>query len=63
MIYFPFTSRLQTIVKKLWVIENNPREGDHTEAEAEHLIPQAEVVAITGTAFTNHTLEQAAQAM
>ena len=56
--HFPFTSRLREIVKELWVIERNPREGDCTEVEAEHLIPQAEVVAVTGTAFTNHTLER-----
>jgi len=56
--HFPFISRLREIVKDLWVIENNPREGDYTEDKAEHLIPKAEVVAITGTAFTNHTVEQ-----
>jgi len=56
--HFPFTPRLSGIVKELWVIEKNPREGDYTEAEGEHLIPQAEVVAITGAAFTNHTIER-----
>ena len=39
------------------MIEKNPQEGDYTEAEAENLIPQAEVVGITGTAFINHTIE------
>ena len=56
--HFPFTSRLCDVVKELWVIEKNPREGDFTEAEAEKFIPQANVVGITGTAFTNHTIEQ-----
>ena len=32
-------------------------EGDLPEAEEENLIPQADVVGITGTAFTNHTLD------
>ena len=55
--HFPFIPKLREIVKELWVIEKNPREGDFTEAEAETLIPQADVVGITGTAFTNHTIE------
>jgi hypothetical protein len=46
------------MVKELWVVEKNPQEGDFTEAEAENLIPQADVVGITGTAFTNHTIER-----
>ena len=56
--HFPFVSELRKVVKELWVIEKNPREGDFTEAEAEALIPGADVVGITGTAFTNHTIEQ-----
>jgi len=46
------------MVKELWVVERNPQEGDVAEAEAENLIPKAEVVGITGTAFTNHTIER-----
>jgi uncharacterized protein (DUF4213/DUF364 family) len=55
--HFPFIPRLRETAKELWVIEKNPREGDVTEDEAENLIPKADVVGITGTAFTNHTLE------
>jgi uncharacterized protein (DUF4213/DUF364 family) len=56
--HFPFVPRLRKVAKELWVIEKNPQEGDVTEAEAENLIPQADVVGITGTAFTNHTIER-----
>jgi len=58
--HFPFVPRLRKMVKELWVVERNPQEGDvaEAEAEAESLIPQAEVVGITGTAFTNHTIER-----
>jgi len=56
--HFPFVPQLKENVKELWVIEKNPREGDRTEAEAKDFIPQADVVGITGTAFTNHTIEQ-----
>ena len=55
--HFPFIPRLREIVKELWVIEKNQREGDLPEVEAENIIPQADVVGITGTAFTNHTIE------
>jgi uncharacterized protein (DUF4213/DUF364 family) len=56
--HFPFIPEIRGVVKELWVIEKNPREGDFTEAEAEDFIPEADVVGITGTAFTNHTIEQ-----
>jgi uncharacterized protein (DUF4213/DUF364 family) len=39
------------------VIEKNPSEGDYQETEAERFIPQADVVAVTGTSLTNHTFE------
>ncbi len=55
--HFPFISRLRPIVKELWVIEKNPQEGDFGETSSENLIPQADVIGITGTAFTNHTME------
>jgi uncharacterized protein (DUF4213/DUF364 family) len=54
--HFPFLPRVRKKAKNLWVIEKNPREGDFNEAEADRFIPQADVVAITGTSLTNHTL-------
>jgi uncharacterized protein (DUF4213/DUF364 family) len=55
--HFPFLSKLRKRTKELWVIEKNPHPGDFAEHEAENLIPKANVVGLTGTAFTNHTLE------
>ena len=55
--HFPFLSRVREKAKELWVIEKNPREGDFKESQADHFIPLADVVAITGTALTNHTIE------
>jgi uncharacterized protein (DUF4213/DUF364 family) len=55
--HFPFIPILRDIVEKLWVIEKNPREGDLAEAEAENFLPQADIVGITGTAITNHTID------
>lgn len=55
--HFPFIKKLRNQVNTLWVIENNPREGDLDAAQADTVIPKADVVAITGTAMTNHTLD------
>jgi len=54
--HFPFLHRVREKAKALWVFEKNPREGDFDEADADRFIPQADVVAITGTSLTNHTL-------
>jgi uncharacterized protein (DUF4213/DUF364 family) len=55
--HFPFVPGLRNVTGELYVIEKNPRENDLGEAEAENILPRAEVVGITGTAFTNHTIE------
>jgi uncharacterized protein (DUF4213/DUF364 family) len=55
--HFPFIPRIGQYASELWVIEKNPKEGDFKESDAENLIPQADVVAITGTALTNHTID------
>jgi uncharacterized protein (DUF4213/DUF364 family) len=55
--HFPFIPQLKEIASELWVIEKNRREGDLPEAETENLIPRADVIGITGTALTNHTIE------
>lgn len=55
--HFPFVPQLRAVAERLWVIEKNPQEGDFTEAESERIIPQADIIGITGTAFTNHTIE------
>ena len=56
--HFPFVPKLRRVVRELWVIERNPQEGDFDEAEADRLVPQADVVGITGTAFTNQTIKR-----
>lgn len=55
--HFPFLPRVREKAKELWVIEKNPTEGDLDESETDRLVPLADVVAITGTALTNHTIE------
>lgn len=54
--HFPFVSRLRSVASEVFIVEKNPREGDLHEKEAGNILPRAEVVGITGTAFTNHTI-------
>jgi uncharacterized protein len=56
--HFPFVGRVRKKAKELWVIEKNPGEGDFEESRAASLIPEADVVALTGTSITNHSLEE-----
>ena len=55
--HFPFIPRLRAVARRLWVIEQHPSLGEHPAEAAARLIPQADVVAITGTSLINHTLD------
>jgi uncharacterized protein (DUF4213/DUF364 family) len=55
--HFPFVPRLRPRLGELHVLERNPQEGDLPEQAAPQVLPRAEVVAITGMAMVNHTLE------
>ena len=56
--HFPFVPKLRKIAGRLWVIEKRPREGDLPADDADRILPQADVVAITGTSFINHTVDE-----
>ena len=55
--HFPFISKLRPAVGQLWVIEQHPAESEYPAEAAVDLIPRADVVAITGSALINHTLD------
>ncbi len=55
--HFPFIPRLRKSVGNLWVIEQYPTGDDHPAQSASELIPKADVVALTGSALINHTLD------
>ena len=56
--HFPWVPELRKVARELWVIEQRPREGDLPAEAAEYILPQADVVGITGTSFINHTIEK-----
>lgn len=43
-------------VKNLFIMEMHPQEGDYPSSACEFLIPECDVVVITGSAFTNKTM-------
>jgi hypothetical protein len=54
--HFPFVNKLRKLAKTLWVVERKPQSGDIPASEAKRVIPQADIIAITGTALINGTM-------
>jgi len=55
--HFPFTEKLKKVAKKLWILELKPRGEDLPAEAAEDILPQVDVVGLTGTSLINHTFE------
>lgn len=55
--HFPFVPRLRERVGTLWVLEEQPRGEDLPARAANEIIPQADVIALTGTTIINHTFD------
>jgi uncharacterized protein len=55
--HFPFIPHLRKSVGRLWVIEQHPAQDEFPAGDAPEILPRADVVAITGTAFINRTME------
>jgi uncharacterized protein (DUF4213/DUF364 family) len=55
--HFPFVPALREAAAQLQVLELRPQSGDAPAHEAATIVPEAEIVAITGSAFINHSLE------
>jgi uncharacterized protein (DUF4213/DUF364 family) len=56
--HFPFVGTLQRAADDLWIIEKSPLAGDYAETATPQILPQADVVGITGTAIANHTVDE-----
>ncbi|MCX6033314.1 MAG: GxxExxY protein [Chloroflexi bacterium] len=55
--HFPFVPRVREVAATCWVLELNPTPGDLPAEKAPEVIPQADVVAITGMTLVNGTFE------
>ncbi len=58
--HFPFVDDLRAVSEECWVLELHPGPSDRPATEAPHLLPQADVVAITGMTLLNGTFESLA---
>lgn len=56
--HFPFVNALREACAACWVLEKRPKPGDTDAKEAPHILPQADLVAITGTTLLNGTLAE-----
>lgn len=56
--FFPFVDCLKLVAKNVWVIERRKASGVYPEEEADKFLPQSDVIAISATAFINHTFER-----
>lgn len=55
--HFPFVERLRSQVGSLQVLELRPRPGDLDASRAEEVLPEADLVAVTGTTLLNKTFD------
>ena len=55
--HFPFTERVRRAAAECWVVELHPHPGDLPAEMAAEVLPQADVVALTGTSLINHTFD------
>jgi uncharacterized protein (DUF4213/DUF364 family) len=56
--HFPFIERVRVEAAECWVLERQPGPGDLPAERAAEVLPQADVVALTGTSLINHTFEE-----
>lgn len=55
--HFPFVSDIRTVAETCWVLEQRPQPGDLPADRAGEILPQADVVVLTGTSVMNHTFD------
>ena len=56
--HFPFVDSIRSSVRNLWLMEKQPGAECISEEEGYKLLPEADVVAITGSSLINHTFER-----
>jgi uncharacterized protein (DUF4213/DUF364 family) len=56
--HFPFVERVREAAADCWVLELRPGPGELPARQAAGVLPQADVVALTGTSLINHTFDE-----
>jgi uncharacterized protein (DUF4213/DUF364 family) len=55
--HLPFVERVRHTAAQCWVVELYPQADDLPAQWADAVLPQADVVALTGTSLINHTFD------
>jgi uncharacterized protein len=56
--HFPFVEKVRPLARNLWVLEKNPRPGDIPAEYSGEYLAKANIIAITGSAFVNHSVQE-----
>jgi uncharacterized protein len=56
--HFPFVEKVRPLARNLWVLEKNPRPGDIPAEYSAEYLAKANIIAITGSAFVNHSMQE-----
>ena len=55
--HFPFVDKVKSLARNLWILEKNPRPGDISAEESSPYLAKAQIIAITGSALVNGSME------
>lgn len=56
--HFEDINKLENVAKEVTIIERKPKEEDFLDTFQEYLIPEADIVAITGSTFANKSIKR-----
>jgi len=56
--HFEDIEKLKGVAKEIVVIERKPKESDYLDTFQEYLIPESDIVAITGSTFANKSIKR-----
>ncbi len=59
--HFCGLDNIRNVAKELVILERNPKEGDLIDTACEYVMGDADIVAITGSAFANKSVERLLQ--
>jgi hypothetical protein len=59
--HFCGLDNVRKAARELVILERNPQQGDLLDTACEYVVPEAEILAITGSAFANKSIERLLQ--
>lgn len=59
--HFCGLDRIRAVARETIILERNPQEGDIIDTASEYIVPEADILAITGSTFANRSIERLLQ--